>query len=48
MSLVKTVNRTLLFLLIFTIASSFIAFKVVVKAYDTVYEISSNGYDTLD
>ncbi len=48
MSSIKTVNHTLLFLLIFTIVSSIVAYNIAMKAYDTVFEISSNRYDTLN
>jgi len=48
MSSIKTVNHTLLFLLIFTVISSLIAYNVAMRAYDTVFEISSNSYNTLN
>lgn len=40
-SSIAIINRTLLYMLIFTVISSAIAFSLVIKAYDTVYEISS-------
>ena len=44
MSSIVTVNRTLVYLLIFTIITSAIAFTLVVKAYDSVYQMSSGEF----
>lgn len=35
-SKLDTLNRTLLFMLIFTIISSYLAYRIVVKAYDNL------------
>ena len=43
MSIIRQVNNSLLYLLIFTIISSAIAFHVVVKAYDSVFELNYTG-----
>lgn len=40
MSSIKEVNRSLLYLLIFTIIASAIAYHIVVKAYDDVFDLS--------
>jgi len=36
-------NKSLLCLLAFTVVSSLIAYTLVVRAYDSVYEISANS-----
>jgi hypothetical protein len=41
MTKISTHNQSLLFLLIFTIVSSFMAYNLVVKAYDNVFAISA-------
>jgi len=40
MSSISTVNRTLLYMLIFTIISSAVSYYIVIKAYDNVFELT--------
>ena len=42
MALIKNLSNTLLYFLIFTIISSALAYKIVISAYDGVWE--SYGY----
>ena len=35
----KSINTSLLFLLIFSVISSLLAYRIVVKAYDNLYEV---------
>jgi hypothetical protein len=44
MALAHQINKTLVYFLIFTVISSALAYKIVLSAYDTVFETYS-GYN---
>jgi len=43
MNVINQINKSLLFLFIFTIISSALAYHIVVKAYDDVFTLSNPG-----